>query len=275
MRSTIYEPREPLSFTSSLKVYWMAFNSALQAKLEYKLDFIISMGTSIMLQAASLGFLWVVFHQTQALGGWDGTQVLFLFGMTMMSLGLSELLFNHIWMLPMYVVMGDLDRLLTYPVHSLPFLLISKPELHSFGNILMGILVVSTSLMKSQASWIAWAWVPLGWICGSLIYTSFLVIFASLSFRFVGPHSFSLMIPHTLHQQASRYPLSIYPSWLKYLLLVLIPYGVAAYLPGRVVFDKGVGVWGLFVAPIAAALCLALAHRVWIWGLKQYQSTGS
>ncbi len=35
--------------------------------------------------------------------------------MTAASLGASELLFNHIWMVPYYIVMGDLDRLLTYP----------------------------------------------------------------------------------------------------------------------------------------------------------------
>ena len=259
---------------SELRIYWMAFNTALQAKLEYKIDFFISLVTSIMLQLASLGFLWVVFHQTPTLNGWSGTEVLFLFGLTMMSLGLSELLFNHVWMLPFYIVMGDLDRLLTYPVHSLPFLLTSKPELHSFGNILMGSLVVSTALVRTHAPVWVWLCVPLWWVCGSFVYTSSLVVFASLSFKFVGPNAFSLMIPHNL-LHATRYPLSIYPAALRYFLLILIPYGTCNFLPGSFIFGKAAGLWTILAAPLGAVFAMTLAQRFWIWGLKQYQSTGS
>jgi len=41
-------------------------------------------------------------------------------------------------MLPQYVVAGELDRLLTYPVHTLSFFLVTRPELHAFGNLFTG-----------------------------------------------------------------------------------------------------------------------------------------
>ncbi|HET9870538.1 MAG TPA: ABC-2 family transporter protein, partial [bacterium] len=212
-------------------VYWATFKASLQAKLEYKLDFAIGLLTSTMLQLAALGFLWVVFHQASHLQGWDQAQVVFLFGLTATALGLSELFFNHIWMLPYYIVMGDLDRLMVYPVRSLPFLLISRPELHSFGNLATGLVLCGASLGHLHRPWFDYALVPLWAACGSLIYTSALVAFSSLSFRFVGPFSYSLMIPHAL-LQASRYPLNIYPGALHYGLLVLVPFGAFNYLPG-------------------------------------------
>ncbi len=259
---------------SELKVYGMAFNAALQAKLEYKVDFVVSLLTSVMLQLAALGFWWVVFHQTPTLRGWDGTQVLFLMGMTAMALGGSELFFNHIWFLPFYVVMGDLDRLVTYPVHSLPFLLTSRPELHSFGNILTGAALAFGALWMRHEPLSMYLLVPLWAVCGTLVYTGALVIFGSLSFRFVGPYGFTLMIPHTL-LQANRYPLDIYPRWMHLLLLLVIPFGTCAFLPGHFVFGKGFGIWGALAAPVGAAVTLYFAHRMWLWGLRQYQSTGS
>ena len=48
------------------------------------------------------------------------------------------------------------------------------------------------------------------------------VIFTSLSFKFVGPYSYTLMIPHTL-LQASRYPLGIYPPMGPFRAFVFSP----------------------------------------------------
>lgn len=256
------------------RVYWMTFRVSLQAKLEYRLDFAIGLLTSTMLQLAALGFLWVVFHQTSTLQGWNQTQVIFLFGLTAMALGLSELFFNHIWMLPYYIVMGDLDRLMVYPVRSLPFLLISKPELHSFGNMTTGLILTLGALWESHLPWPDWALVPLWALSGCLIYTSALVVFSSLSFRLIGPFSYSLMIPHAL-MQASRYPLNIYPAAVHYTLLILIPFGAFNYLPGDWVFGHVATPSAALAAPLAALISMALAQVFWNRGLAQYQSTGS
>jgi ABC-2 type transport system permease protein len=111
-------------------------------------------------------------------------------------------------------------------------------------------------------------------LSGSVIYTASLVIFCSLSFKFVGPYSFTLMIPHTL-LQSSRYPLSIYPSWVHYGLLFLVPFGAFNYLPGSWVFGKILSIQCAFAAPFAAVLLTFAAQIAWNWGLRQYQSTGS
>jgi len=257
-----------------LELYWMAFNTSLQAKFEYRVDFILGVVTSCMLQLSALGMLWIVMNQTKDLNGWTRDQLLLLFGVTAASLGTSELLFNHIWMLPYYVVMGELDRLMTYPVDSLYFLLITRPELHSFGNLATGFTLASIALIRLQAPWYDWTLLPLFVICGSLIYTCALVIAGSLSFKFISPTSMHFMIPHTL-LQATRYPLSIYPGWLQYGLLLIIPYGAFNFVPASLLFEKAVSPWTLVLAPLAAILFLFEARRAWRWGINQYESTGS
>ena len=85
--------------------------------------------------------------------------------------------------------------------------------------------------------WTDWVMVPVWALSGSVIYTAALVTFSSFAFKFVGPYSYTLMIPHTL-LQASRYPLSIYPAWVHFILLFLVPYGVFNFLPGSWVMGK-------------------------------------
>jgi len=258
----------------AFSAYFSAFRAALQAKLEYRTDLVVGMLTSVLLQLAALSFLIVVFRNAPALAGWSGPQVVFLFGMTAACLGCSEFFFNHIWMLPQYIVSGDLDRLLMYPVHSLAFFLITRPELHAFGNLLTGAVLVVGSLVTLQAPFYLWLLVPLWCLCGSLIYTSLLVVFGSLSFKLLGPYSHYLLVPHNL-LQATRYPLSVYPTWLFYALLVVVPFGSIHFLPASFVFGKGLGVWCLFAPPLAAAVCMLQAQWFWNWGLRRYESTGS
>ncbi len=255
-------------------IYFSAFKASLQAKFEYRVDLVVGMITSMLLQAASLSFLVIVLRNTPALAGWTGREIVFLFGMTAASLGGSELLFNQIWMLPMYIVQGDLDRLLTYPVRSLLFFLVTRPELHALGNLLTGIIYIVASLTSLHAAWYVWLCVPVWWLCGTVMYTSALVVFACLSFRFVGPFAQQIFVPlHLL--QASRYPLPIYPAWLKTLLLFVIPYATVHYLPGQVFLGKTAGIWGLGLAPFATLVLAVLAQTAWNLGLRSYESSGS
>ena len=255
-------------------VYLAAFKAALQAKLEYRVDLVVGIVTSMLMQVAALSFLVIVFRNTPALAGWSGRQVIFLFGMTAASLGGSEVLFNQIWLLPQYIVAGDLDRLLTYPVRSLLFFLVTRPELHAFGNLLTGTVYVIGSLSGEHVAWYVWLALPVWWLCGTLLYTSALVVFGCLSFRFVGPFTQQLLIPLNL-LQASRYPLAVYPGWLRNILLFVVPYGTFHYLPGRVLFGKTSALWGLGLAPIAAILLVLIAQVAWNAGLRQYESAGS
>lgn len=258
----------------SLRVYAQAFNATLQTKLEYRADLLVGILTSMMMQAASLSLLWIVLRAVPALAGWSPPEVLFLFGMTAACLGGSELFFNQIWLLPQAILLGDLDRLLTYPVRSLPFYLVTRPELHAIGNVFTGVAYVVTSLVWLEVAWYSWLAMPLFWLCGVLIYTSVLVCFGCLSFRFIGPWSYTLMLGHNL-LQATRYPLAAYPKPVRLVLLAAVPYGTFHYLPASVFFGKGAPVVALAAAPVAALLMMGLAHWAWNLGLKRYESTGS
>src|SRR5688572_9582391 len=129
----------------TLSFYLTLYKLALKSRAEYRVDFAVGVFTAILMQLAALSFYWVIFLRTPAIGGWSPAHVLFLFGMCAMILGLSEFLANGIWWLPYYVLGGEFDRLLIYPVRSLLFVLLARPEMHALGNMGMGAAMVVVS----------------------------------------------------------------------------------------------------------------------------------
>jgi ABC-2 type transport system permease protein len=259
---------------SGLRVYAKAYKAVLMTKLEYRLDFAIGAFSAMALQLSGLLFLHVALQGMPSMGGWSVPEIVFLFGLTGAALGMSELLFNHLWYLPFYVVNGELDRLLLYPVRSLPFFLVTSPELHAFGNLGAGLALMGWSWWTLDLAW--WA-IPLGlwWvICGTLIYTGVLVVLFSLCFVFVGPRfSLPFMANHLL--LASRYPLGIFPWAVKWGLIVIIPYGAFGFLPAHWLFHGGSIAWSA-VLPGAATVAVGVAAKLaWEAGLRRYESTGN
>jgi ABC-2 type transport system permease protein len=227
-----------------------------------------------LLQLASLAFYWIVFSRTNSIGDRAPPEILFLFGLTAMVLAVSELCFNGIWQLPFLIVSGEFDRLLVYPVRGLQFLLVSRPELHALGNLASGAMMLGTSWYLEPPSLTAYLLLPLWVSCGTVIYTSALVVLGSLSFVLLGTWSTHFFIAfHLLN--AGRYPVRIYPAWLKFTLLWVVPLGVAISIPGDWLAGQA-GFATVLLAPVLAAVTSAcLAGLAWTHSSRRYQSTGS
>jgi ABC-2 type transport system permease protein len=259
----------------ALSFYLTLYKAALKSRAEYRVDFAVGVFTAILMQLAALSFYWVIFLRTPAIGGWSPAHVLFLFGMCAMILGLSEFLANGIWWLPYYVLGGEFDRLLIYPVRSLLFVLLARPELHALGNMGMGAAMVVVSFQMQAPPLLAYALVPLWVVAGAVIYTSLLVVIGCLGFRAMGSSSTQhfMVVHHLLN--ASRYPANIYPGWLRSLILFICPIGAATFVPGQWLEQRTSLALALLAPPLAAFMSALLASTLWTRALRHYESTGS
>jgi ABC-2 type transport system permease protein len=189
-------------------------------------------------------------------------------------LGVSELTLNGIWSLPRLIVSGEIDRLLISPANSLAFLLVSRPEAHGLGNVVTGTLLLGVSCWQLPQQPLLLACAPLWVASGVVIYTSGLVLLGCLCFRIVGPWGNHFWFVYQL-LGACRYPLSIYPRWLQWLLLFVFPIGVSTFLPGCWLVRGGHPALALLLPPavasVAAGVCVFFWHRSTRW----YQSTGN
>jgi ABC-2 type transport system permease protein len=254
--------------------YFQLYLTALKARTEYRVDFLVGVLTALSMQLASFAFFWVIFERAPTLGGWSPAEVLFLFGLTALVLGLAEATFNGIWWLPWYILDGQIDRVLVYPVNSLGFVLLTRPELHSLGNMSAGAVTLGVAWSLAPPPLWTLALVPVWVICGAAVYTAVLVLMGALTFKLVGPWSTHMLAMHHL-LNAARYPASIYPRWLSALILFVLPFGAAIYWPANFLRGQG-SLWlALLAPPVAAIASMSVAWVSWNLSIRSYQSTGS
>lgn len=259
---------------SHLGTYWLLYTLALKSRAEYRIDFAVGVLTAVSMQVAAFTFYWMVFTHAPSLGGWSAAHVLFLFGLTAMVLGLAEATFNGIWYLPWYLLEGQFDRLLIYPISSLGFVLLSKPELHSLGNFGAGAVTMAVAWSLASPPPFALLLIPLWVLCGAAVYTALLVLMATLTFALMGPWATHLMAIHHL-LNAVRYPATIYPRWLSMLLLFVLPFGAVIFVPADFLRGEGSLLLAVTAPPLAALVTCSAAVAAWNYAIRSYQSTGS
>jgi viologen exporter family transport system permease protein len=257
------------------RVCFKAFRAMLATRFEYRTDLVLSLLASTLYQLSPLATYAVIRSQVPSLAGWSTPQVLFLFGLWAVALGISELVFDRVWYLADLVVQGSFDRLLVYPVESLPFFLVTEPQLHAVGNLLCGCAMLAICGHLTGFAWWVWPLLPFWGVCGAVIYSGVLVTLSTVLIVLPGKGpDLAWMVQQSAN--ATRFPLGVFPTAVRWGLLFLVPLGAYQYVPGLWIFRHGGSPWaGLLVPPAAALLIACLAWKTWNVALGHYESTGS
>lgn len=82
-------------------------------------------------------------------------------------------------------------------------------------------------------------------------------------------------IPFLAHSisEYGRYPLEVYPFWMRFVLLVIVPSGFIGYVPALIM--RGFWPLQLTLALVAMTILYFLAARMFFYrGIKKYESMG-
>lgn len=112
------------------------------------------------------------------------------------------------------------------------------------------------------------------WI--GLIAGSFLLNSALAFFDIDTNSSFENVL--NVAREMSRFPLFIYPWYLKFLLLVIIPYGFVAYVPIHYILKVPlieIPDAFIMISPAFGFVYLFIMWSVWNFAMQRYSGTGS
>ncbi len=74
--------------------------------------------------------------------------------------------------------------------------------------------------------------------------------------------------------EAGRWPVGIYPFWLRSSLTVIIPLAFAVTVPAEIISDRVN--WGWMLAGVGVAvLALTGCRLFWRWGVKNYSGASA
>lgn len=259
-----------------ISLFILRMKQNLQAKIEYKFDFLLGNIATIIGQIGGIAFIWVIFQRIGDMNGWILPQIMMIYGIAALPFGLFELLFNGLWGLTRRVRMGDFDEYLVRPMGPLFWILSDEVAVHGFGNAVSGIVIIVMASFQLEFTWTIGRLLFLAGatISGIVIYTSINLITASMSFWVVGMGS-SIMYLVQRFRDFTRYPLTIYSLPLRIVLLWILPFGFAGFVPSAILLQTSrYAEYGLFL-PVVSIGIAAIAYTVWRLGLTKYQSTGS
>ncbi len=169
---------------------------------------------------------------------------------------------------------GTLDFTLTKPEDAQLLVSIQRVAIWSLLDLLMGTGVLITALVLLGKS------VGLGeavqffgmLLAGAVIVYSFWLTLASLSFWFVRVENL-LEIFQSMYQ-AGRWPISLYPGWLRFALTFIVPVAFATTVPAEALTGR-LGGPTLLGALALAFILFMIARIVWRLGLRRYSGASA
>jgi ABC-2 type transport system permease protein len=169
---------------------------------------------------------------------------------------------------------GSFDFTLTKPEDAQLLASLRRVELWELTDVGLGLVVTGVALARMGAHVglaSALAFVA-ALAAGGFIVYSFWLLLATTAFWFVRVENI-LVIFQSMYQ-AARWPVSIYPAWLRYALTFVVPVAFAVTVPAQALTGKLPG-WELGGAWVLAAALFIGARALWLAGLRRYAGASS
>ncbi|MBA2530369.1 MAG: ABC-2 family transporter protein [Euzebyales bacterium] len=258
-----------------LRLSLLFFRIGVLNELQYRVNFFLQLFQSLVALGTAVAVLALVFRYTDELGGWSPYELLAVMGVHIAVGGLiGTVIQPNMQRLINDVREGTLDYALTKPEDAQ--LLVSTREFRIWKgvDVLVGAGVIVTAVVRLQrevAPLDALAFVAAVLLGGVMIYCFWLAI--TVGAFWVVRMEFIVELFDGVYQ-AGRWPVTIYPGWLRLGFTFLVPLAFAVTVPAEAVTGR------LSAATLAAAAAfaafLALATR-WLWraGLRRYSGASA
>lgn len=258
-----------------LVLYYWFFIQRFKILLEYRVNFLIGVSSTIFLQAAGLLAIWVVMQQTPQLNGWTYDEILLIYGLITLAKSINHMFADNLWTLGrQYIITGQFDRFLVRPINPLFHLLADRFCHDGIGNFLVGAALVAKASISLQIVWTLpyLLYLMMAIVSGGVIFIALNLATAASAFWIMDSIPLTRAIFQT--HEFAKYPLSIYNRSIGFLMTWLLPYGFASFYPASYLLGRDVG--GLaWASPLVAAVLLIGSYRLWLIGLRRYSGTGS
>ena len=241
----------------------------------YRVNFFFQLFQSLVSLAVAIIGLQVVFTYTGTLGGWEQEQILALVGVYLFVGGVIGLVIQPAMQQFIESVRdGTLDFTLTKPEDAQLLVSIHQVNIWSLIDIAFGLGVLAFALtgLGEKVGGAQTGEFLLMLAAGGVIIYSFFLILATLSFWFVRVENF-LTIFQSMYE-AGRWPVSLYPGWLRYGLTFVVPVAFATTVPAEALIGRLTPVT-LLVAILIAVFLFVVSRVFWRIGLRHYSGTSA
>nr|WP_067885827.1 ABC-2 family transporter protein [Actinomadura chibensis] len=270
----------PGALVDALRMYGLLVWTWVRAAAQYPVSMVLlSLATAVVtgLDAAAIALL---FSRAPRIGGFDASEVLFLYGTSALSFGISDVALGTTERLGFHVREGSLDAILVRPVSPLVQLATEEFSPRRLGKLVPAVLVLAYALARVDAPWTPGrvAMIPVMVLSGTAIFAGFWVLTAAVQFVLLEFHGAAKSLTYG-GAFLSQYPMTVFGRDLVRGVTFVVPLAFVNWQPALYVLDRpdplGLPDAARFASPLVAAVLCAAAALAWRAGLRHYRSTGS
>jgi len=244
-------------------------------ELQYRVNFFIQILQSLIALAVGLIGLALVFNYTDQLNGWTQPELLAVMGIFILMGGVIRAAIQpNMQRLMDEIREGTLDFALAKPVDSQLIASVREFRFWQLVDVVLGLVIIGISVKRMG---------------GSLSPLDVLAFIVALFMGAVMIYCFWLMLTTTAFwvvrvdemvnlfegvYAAGRWPVTIYPQWLRLILTFIIPVAFAVTIPAEALTGRltALTLLGAFALTVLLAV---MARFVWRLGVKNYSGASA
>ncbi|RPJ26126.1 MAG: hypothetical protein EHM33_12670 [Chloroflexi bacterium] len=260
---------------NTLKLLSAFLKVNVQMSLAYRADTVVNILLNLMWLGWELLSLGIIFSNTETIGGWGFGELIALLGVFRL---VHTLMIALIWpnteKFNQSIRDGSMDYTLLQPVNSMFLVTFSRITVWRAWDLILAsvLIVVGINMAGDTTTPLSVLAFILLTVSGAIVIYSLWIVLIALTFWFTKFDNNVTILQALL--DAGRYPVTVYPVWLRILVTFIIPIAVATTVPlqglrgelnlSRVLMFIAIGIVSFLVA-----------SQVWKRGLKQYSGASS
>jgi ABC-2 type transport system permease protein len=260
---------------NAVRVSWLFFKLGVLNELQYRVNFFVSLLQSILALAVGLAVLALVYSHTEELNGWSQSELLCLLGIQILMGGLIKTSIQpNMTRLIEDVREGKLDFALTKPEDSQVLVSVREVRIWQVVDVVSGLIVLGVGLSRISSSVgpVDAAAFLVALAFGAVLVYCFWLVVATVAFWVVNMwHAVELFDGFF---QTGRWPIGIYPGWLRYSMTFLVPIAFAVTVPAEALTAR-LDWQTLALAAGFTVVFFGFARWFWRFGLRRYSGASA
>jgi len=257
------------------KLAWSYLRIGVLNEFQYRVNFFIQILQSAIAVGTGLIGLSLVFGQVSDLAGWSRPELLAVMGVHILMGGvIRSAIQPNMERLMNDVLNGTLDFALTKPADAQALVSVREFRFWQLTDVLVGlvILIVAVNQLSTSLEAVQVLLFIAALLLGStMLYCVWLMV-TSIAFWVIRVGDIVELFQGLF--AAGRWPVSVYPDWLRTGMTFLVPVAFAVTMPAEAVTNRLTTETMLFAVGLTLFLIL-LARGVWLLGLRSYSGASA
>ncbi len=246
----------------------------IKEQLSFKNDSILWLVVRTLDSIMGILVIIFIFNNTLEIKGFNREECLLIYSLYTISIDVFYCFFAWtLWYSNSYILQGKLTSVLRLPVNPFLYISFNNFSLAEVFGIISGLLIFIYSACVLNLTFLTIISLFLFLIAGTLGIVGVFLIVSSLSIKH--PKIEEAFSPLMYMLDFAQYPISIYNSFVRFILTYIFPISMIAFYPAAFSLNKYSFDIKFILLPLYSIIIFVLGYILFIQSTKKYEGTGA